>query len=233
VSYHPLHSYWGTHTEKEMFDFLAHGDEDFTWNWPRHIVLGLSGIFAAVAVGYWFSKAYRNERRWRTSRPFFWAALVGLAANTALLGVTKKPVYGHYVQSLLPFYFVAFAELGRAAIGWKRGWWLVGATAVIVCAGGIDSALWTSNRLDARNGLWTMRRVIAAVEKDRPGVRSVSLGLGYRGSTWGFNVVSGLTPGHVFFGGGPSYSLLRKEEPAPPGAKVVLSTGPVVLYGSR
>jgi len=232
VSYHQLHSYWGQHTEAEMFDFLAHGNEDFTWTRARRFFLGLSVVFAAGALVFWIVRAWREGKR-RPARPFLWAAIVGLGANTALLGVTHKPVYGHYVESLLPFYFVAFAELGRAAIEWRRGWWILYATAALVCVGGVDSALWVSNVLDARNGLTTVRRVIAAIEKDRPTITSASLNFGFRAQPWAYSVLTALDHDRVSIGGGPAYVLVTRETPIPPGARLVMTTGPVALYTTK
>jgi hypothetical protein len=153
ISYHQLHSYWGQHTEAEMLAFLAHGSSDFGWSPERRFFLGLSVIFAGVALAVWLVRASK-EGRHGPARIFLTAALVGLAANTALLGFAHKPVYGHYVDCLLPFYFVAFAELGRAVTDW-RGKWLVHGVAALVCVGGIDSTLWVSRELDARAGLGT------------------------------------------------------------------------------
>ena len=229
ISYHQLHSYWGQHTEKEMLEFLESGNSDFVWTPLRRAALILSGLFAMGALAFWVVRTAMGGRS-KPARPFLWAAIVGLAANTALLGLTHKAVYGHYVESLLPFYFVAFAELGRSAITWTRGWWVVYGAAALVCIGGIDSALWVSNELDARNGLTTMRRVIAAVEKDRPGIHSANLSFGYRGWNWGFNVIADLDHEPLSFGGGPGYRLMLRGNAAPNGARLVMETGPVALY---
>jgi len=227
ISYQQLHSYWGEHTEGQMLSFLVHGNEDFTWSPIRWLLVGLSFVFAAFTVVHWVTRSTRR------GRPFLWAALVGLVTNTLLLEVAHKPIHGHYVSPLLPFYFVAFAALGRAAIQWKRAYWLVYGGALVMCLGGIDAALWVSHTLDARTGLGTIREVIAAIEKDHPGARSVSLSYGFHGSPSGFGAIGALTQPPLAFNGGPQYRLMLRDAPAPTGSHAIMSTGPVTLYGWR
>jgi hypothetical protein len=230
ISYHQLASYWGQHTEEEMRRFLVEGSEDFRWSLPRRAFLILSFVFAAFAVLFSVARAFTRRGR-RTPHPFLWAAVLGVLANTALLGLAHKPVYGHYVQSLLPFYFVAFAEIGRAASRWRGAWLAVYGAAAVLCYAGIDSGCWYSGRFDARNGLGTIRDVIAAIERDRPDARSVHLSFGYRSMDWPYNVVAALDPKRSLrFGGGPTYHLVLRHLHGPRGARVIRTTGPVMVY---
>jgi hypothetical protein len=233
-SYQQMHSYWGRHTEGEMLEFLVKGNSDFTWTPLRWFLLGLSFAFALLAVGVSLWSAWKGIRA-RRPRPFFWAAVVGLAANTALLGFAHRPLYGHYIESLLPFYYVAFADLGRVAMGWSRAWLVVYGAALLVCVGGIDSALWLSRTLDTRNGLNTIRFVVDAIQKDRPGIRSASLRFGgFRAWDYGYNALLAADPnGHFSIGAGPTYRLVLKQDGAPVGMRLVGTTGPLALYGPR
>ena len=249
VSYHQLHSYWGTHTEKEMFAFIQDGNSDFHYSPMRHALLALSVLFAVFTLGLAVFRTsaplgravfrFVKDRRWswgwwKRSHPFFWAGLVGLFANVLLLKATHKDVFGHYVQPLLPFYFVAFADLGLwSGKGLRTP--LVWGTALLVCVGGIDAAVWVSQTMDARNGLLTMRRVIAAVEREQPDATRVGLGFGFRNgsraSLDGYNVLLGLDPKHKLrFTYGSQYLLMFKGDPQPTGGRVVMDGGSVLLY---
>jgi hypothetical protein len=53
-------------------------------------------------------------------RPFAVAALVAVLADVALLAVTSKQVFAHYVTPTLPFVFVLFAAGARAAFSDRR-----------------------------------------------------------------------------------------------------------------
>jgi len=233
VSYHQLHGYWGPHREKEMLTFLVRGNEDFSYGVLRWFLLGLSVLLAIFAIAVSLREAW--GRRARGSRPFLWAAAFGLAANTALLGASHKVLYGHYVQCLLPFYFVAFAALGRYAVRHARLWWLVSGAAVLVCLGGIDAALWVNTHLDARNGIRTMRHVIAAIHQDQPTLARASISFGFRSGTSGYNVITSLDQSRQFSiaDGYRMYALLALYTPPQPGARLVAVTGPVALYRLR
>jgi hypothetical protein len=227
-SYQQLHSYWGAHSEKEMLEFLSKGSSDFKWSPERHFFLLLSFMLAVAALLVWLARAWKGGRN-QPSRFFLAAALLGMAANSALLGIAHKPVYGHYVESLLPFYFVAFAELGRLVSEW-RGKWLVYGLAGLVCVGGIDSSLWVSRELDARAGLGTIYGTIAAIKADRPEYSSVSIGFSYRANEFAFMAVADLSGGKLSLRGGPPYRLMLRDEAPPAGARLVKRLGPVTLY---
>jgi hypothetical protein len=107
--------------------------------------------------------------------------------------------------------------------------------ALLVCIGGIDAAIWVSRTLDARNGLLTMRRVIAAIEADQPDAFTIPIEFDFPpGSTAGYNVLASLdSKRHVFFVLGWQYRLILQGEPRPRGARLLLETGPVALYRMR
>jgi hypothetical protein len=233
VSYQQLHSYWGRHTETEMLHFIVRGNADFRYGPVRWFLLGASVLLAAAALAVSLWSAWGGLVR-RRPRPFFWAAVLGVLANTALLGFAHRPVYGHYVQPLLPFYFVAFAELGRWASRRTWAWWPVWGAATLVSIGAIDATLWVSYTLDARNGLWTMRRVNEALAAEEPKVSYVPLSFGFLGWPGGYNALLEMDPEpHFSIGGGGGYRLLLRETPAPSGGRKLIETGPVVLYRMR
>ncbi len=237
VSYHQLHSYWGPHTEDEMISFALHGNSDFHYGPIRWALLALSVLFALFSLGIAVYRTWNRVGRTKP-HPFFWAALLGVAANTALLGVAHKEIFGHYVQSLLPLYFVAFAEVGRWAAENRLRERIVWGVAALVCAGGIDAAVWVSQTMDSRNGVLTMRKVIDAVEKDQPNATRVGLSFGYRGGARGgldgFNQVAALDPKHrVRFDYGGQYLLMFNGDPQPKQGRAILSTGSVILYRMR
>jgi hypothetical protein len=233
ISYHEIPAYWGgAHTEKEMLRFALHGSPDFRFNFARRLVLGLSAGFAALAVIVATLDAWRMARHGRP-RPFYWAALLALITNTALLGLSHKAIYGHYIHLPLPFYFVAFAAIGRDARRWNvTNKALTFGMAAAICVGGIDAATWESRTLDARNGLRTMRQVIAAIRSDAPGVAEVNIKFPTRVADRGYRVVAGFDKDHPLKLGkdGPHYELLLARRHAPAGARLVKKCGPLTLY---
>jgi hypothetical protein len=223
ISYHQLHGYWGPLTEGQMFSFLLHGNADFIYGPVRWFLLALSIVFAVSALVLAGVRAWTGSAR-REPHPFFWAATVGLVANTALLGADHKVIHGHYVQELLPFYFVVFAALGDwAATARQRTAGLVFGAALLVAVGGVDVAVWNSRTLDARNGLSTMRQVIAAIEKEDPNATRASITVAYRSlSAARLNELTALDRTRPFhFDQGDQYG------------RVILQTGPVTLYRMR
>ena len=247
LSYHQLSGYWVLRSERELRDFLLHGNGDFTWTPARHALLWLSYAFALGTLGLLLVRRLRRARpaeppaaiapaptaaSEERGHPFLRAALFGFAANVLLIGLTHRSLFGHYVQPLLPFYFVAFAELGRASLGWGRGRFGLYGVVTALCLGGIDSALWVSRRLDARNGLSTMRAVLAAIQADRPGLREGKLEFDYRSMNWGFNVLLAGDPQNrlKFDKTGPVYRLKLREAAAPAGGRLVAQTGPIAVW---
>jgi hypothetical protein len=234
ISYHQIPCYRGTHTETEMLRFLVHGNEDFRFSTARRCVLGLSIAFAGFALVVAARDTWGSRAR---PRPFFWAAVIGLATNTALLGLTRKTIFGHYVDLLLPFYFVAFAAVGRAA--WHSTptrAWLTYCAGVLICVGGIDAAIWESTELDARSGLRTIRAVVRAIRLDQPGTRTAHLDFDFPADDGGYGVAGAFDPERpplTFGSDGPRYELMLRRSVRPPGARLVATTGPVTLYRLR
>jgi len=235
VSYLAMHGYWNPHTEREMLSFLAHGNSDFQYGPVRWFFLGLSIVFAGVALVTAGVRSWTGAAR-RGPHPFFWAAAVGLFANTALLWVAHKEIHGHYVQELLPFYFVAFAALADwAAADRAMTSWLVLVAALLVCVGGVDAANWESSTLDARNGLGTARRVIAAIRNEQPPATRASITVDYRSLCADrLNELTALEPEHpLHFDLGSQYRLQLNGAAPPKGGHPILVTGPVTLYRTR
>ena len=128
--------------------------------------------------------------------------------------------------ALLPFYFVVFAELGQWTETRPRAARLVFGAALLICLGGVDVALWASQRLDARGSIATIRHVIQAIEKDAPKASRVELGFGFRGSLKGFNALSALdSKRHLRFQKGNQYRLQRRDSSAPKGGHLIMRTG--------
>ena len=224
VTYHQLESDRMPHSEHDMLAFLFHGNTDFRYGAARASALVLSVVLALLALVTSVRAAFR-----RGPRAFLWAGLAGLTANVALLGVLHKGIYGHYVQPLLPFYAVAFAELGRVSFRSRRMGSLVMVLGALVAIGGVDASLWVSRQIDARSGLYTMRRVIAAIRTDSPDASHASLRLGFPGDVASYRaLMQGGSP--VLDDRGPRYLLLVERDSPPPGAREMARTGPVTLY---
>ena len=94
------------------------------------------------------------------------SALVAVVADVGLLALTSKQVFAHYVTPALPFVFLLFAAGARAAFANRRLKVAMLALATIVCAGGIESTLAISRRIDGRNGLAVHRAVAGRVLDD-------------------------------------------------------------------
>ena len=240
VSYHQLRSYWDLHSEGQMFELVLHGNEDVRWTPLRRALLALSYTFAVGTLGLLLAR--RLQRAWAKSVPpdpaaadrtaFLRAALLGLFANLLLLWATHRSIFGHYVQPLLPFYFVAFAALGQAASAWGRARFALYGVVGALCVGGLDSALWVSRTIDARNGLTTLRTVLAAIKRDRPALQAARLEFDYRSQDWGYNVLLSHDPANQlkFDKDGPVYQLRLRRAPPLPGARLVVETGPIAAW---
>lgn len=240
VSYHQLFSYWDLHSEGQMFDLVLHGNPDVEWTPLRRALLVLSYIFTLGTLGFLLVRRLRRVRApadppdpaAADRAAFLRAALLGLFANVLLLWATHRSIFGHYVQPLLPFYLVAFAALGQAAREWGRARFALYGLVGVLCAGGLDSALWVSRTTDARNGLTTLRTVLAAIKRDRPELRAAKLEFDYRSQDWGYNVLLShdLANQLKFDKDGPVYQLRLRRAPAPLGARLIVRTGPIAVW---
>src|SRR5690606_15344449 len=130
----------------------------------RVFALGASLGLALCAVGAAVTSFLRRGLGSNFGAFGYGAAFVAaLLANMALLGLAQKQVFGHYVTNLMPFVFVAYAVLGRAALA-RRGTTLALCLAFVVfAAGGIEATLSVSRRVDARIGLAVHREALAAI----------------------------------------------------------------------
>jgi hypothetical protein len=234
ISYHLLKGYWGPRSEGDMISFILHGNSDFHYNVLRWFFLALSVGLAGFALAIGAIRAWGKEGR-KESHPFFWAGVLGVVVNVALLGATHKDLYGHYVQCLIPFYFVVFAELGQWAETNVRASQFVFITAFLVCIGGVDAAVWASRTMDSRNGLYTMRRVMAAIGADNPNASRVTLGfIDFHSSSFPYDELAAREPGkRVRYGDGNQYEMTLLGHAPPKGGRELMRTGPVVLYRVR
>ncbi len=98
-----------------------------------------------------------------SAAPAFAAALVvATLANTALMGVAAKQVFGHYVTCVFVFVAVAWACFFK---GTKRN--TVAAIVVaILCTGGIEATWSVSQNVDGKIGLEVHRKATAVIVDD-------------------------------------------------------------------
>ena len=212
VSYHELSAYWGGPGELGLLKGALFGTPPRPFHPLRLFALLVSIALALAAVAVFTHGAWRAWRRsaapaatsaWRAvlarasdtlvAAPFACAFIAALAANTALIAVTGKPVFGHYVSNLMPFGFIAYAALGHAVfegpsaggddvparpIAPRRNALLAAAAAppvrssalvaaaLVVAAAGVEATLSISSRVDGRVGLGTHRATLAAIRAD-------------------------------------------------------------------
>ncbi len=156
------------------------------------------------------------------------SALVAVVADVGLLALTSKQVFAHYVTPALPFVFLLFAAGARAAFANRRLKVAMLALAAIVCAGGIESTLAISRRIDGRNGLAVHRAVAGRVLDDcgaagRPvDACPARLDFGFIGMTYTYAIFARtalqtpirweLTPSSFV------YRLQKRADPPPPAA---------------
>jgi hypothetical protein len=166
VSYHELSGYWGGPDEWRCLQSLWTG----TAARPHH-PLRLLGLIASVvvSVGAW-GGAIAVARRDAAARVFAVAAVVAVVANTALMGIAAKQVFGHYVIGLLPFALLLLAVVLRHARGCCA--LVLRACIVIGALVGVEATLSVSRRVDARIGLVVHRRAssVIAADADAAGV---------------------------------------------------------------
>jgi hypothetical protein len=178
-------------------------------------------------------------------RPFAYAALVAVVADVALLALTSKQVFAHYVTPTLPFVFVIFAAGARAAFADpldRRARIAMLALAAIVCAGGIEATLSISRRIDGRNGLAVHRAVARRLTADcaaesRPlEACPARLDFGFTAMIYTHAIFArtALTA-PIRWEAGPNgfaYRLQKREDAPPFGASAfpITPVGPVVLY---
>jgi Dolichyl-phosphate-mannose-protein mannosyltransferase len=168
--YHELSGYWGGPDEWKNLRALFIGTAPRPFHLLRVVALACSLGLALTAIGV----AARDAlRRYRATRALPWLAFAFLAAlivNLLLLGMAGKQVFGHYVNNLLPFVFVAYAALGR---GVKDEWprtrafgVAVAVLALVFAVGGAEVTLAISKRVDGRIGLRVHRETLARIRAD-------------------------------------------------------------------
>jgi hypothetical protein len=263
ATYHELSGYWGGLNESAAWRALWLGSPAR----PFH-PLRLAALLASIALllAALIVAARSGIARWRQGSKGGWktafdafalSAIVAVAADTLLLGVTNKQVFGHYVAPVLPFIFVVYAHLAAtvfAATGRLRRV-TVGAAlllAAIVCVGGAETTLSISRRIDSRNSLPVQRGVFRRIADDaglasRPKAPNapnapitvpVRLEFGFMATVQQYLRVGryALDPPIVLVGGpGLVYRLQKREDPPPAGAQMFPATplGSVTLYRLR
>jgi hypothetical protein len=256
VTYHELSGYWGGLNEAAAWHALWHGSSARPFHPLRLVALIASGALLGLAAvtTLWAALARYRAPRAAASvvagtreslRPFAVAAVVAVVADTALLALTGKQVFGHYVAPAMPFVFVLFAAGARASFSDPRLRAAMVALAVIVCAGGAEATLMISRRIDARNGLAVHRAVAARVLQDcaaaerQPAMCSARLDFGFVGSTYTHAIFSRVAlAAPIRWEATPRgfvYRLQKREDPSPVGADAfpTITIGPVSLYRLR
>lgn len=254
VTYHELSGYWGGLNETAAWHALWHGSPARPFHPLRLLALLASGALLVLALAATIRAAFARRPAASAAaapdgapepeslRPFAVAALVAVVADVALLALTSKQVFAHYVTPTLPFVFVVFAAGARAAFADRRLRAAMLALAVIVCAGGVEATLAISRRIDGRNGLAVHRAVAERIADDcaaagRPlAACPVRLDFGFMASTYThgtFARVALRTP--IRWEATPSgftYRLQKREDPPPFGGGAFPTTtiGPVKLY---
>jgi hypothetical protein len=160
VSYHELSGYWGGPDEWKCLRAAVFGSAPRPFHPLRAAALFTSLAVVGAAVIVVGTGAVRR----RSLGPFFWAALLAVAANTALMGLTAKQVFGHYVTNCFFFVVVLWAALfarlqGRAFV--------VGVVAAgVVAVGGVEATWSVSERVDAKMGLAVHRQALGHIIAD-------------------------------------------------------------------
>jgi hypothetical protein len=238
VTYHELTGYWGGLDERAAWHALWHGSEARPFHPLRLAVLLASGLLvllaAATAVREAIARARANGAR-AALGPFGWCAIFAVVGTLLLLGVTRKQIFPHYLALALPFVFVLFAPLGRAAVSAIRqarpltrlGGALALALAIAFSAGGIEATLSLSRRIDGRNGLAVHRAVFerffadCAAEGRSPERQPIHLEASFMWVPWSYPIYAQYALGRrlPWNGSGAFAYLLRKPgDPAPPEA---------------
>jgi hypothetical protein len=160
VSYHELSGYWGGPDEWRCLQSLWCGTEAR----PHH-PLRILGLMASIVVGVGACiGSIVAARRDQRARIVVVAVASAVVANTALMALSAKQVFGHYVIVLLPWVFLLVATSLRHARGRWRSTLVV---CVIVSAlVGIEATSSVSRHVDARIGLEVHRRAVAAIDAD-------------------------------------------------------------------
>ena len=242
VSYQLLTGYWARYSESDALLTLVRGTRDFPFSPLRFAALLVSVVTAAAAVVV--AGRQLVARRGRAA-PYALAALVGVVVDMVLLGTAGKPVFAHYVQPLLPFLFVVFAVLGRAAATRPIGRPVVAALVLVTCIGGLDATWLVSSRLDARSGIAVTRAIVErldadALDDDIPRETPVRLDFGFFSVPHAYEVLASRAldvPLHLDKTARTRrYRVQRDTDPVPTSwnrNEEPLRTGPVVLYRLR
>jgi hypothetical protein len=217
-------------TQRQLIESALFGDPCRPFHPLRLAALGLSAVLAVSAVV--------SAVRCRAWRPFGLATAAGVLADMALVGWSRKVVFPHYVQPLLPFLFTVFATL-------PRRWWV----ALLVAAyglGALDAVAMVARHMDAKNSLPVQRRVIERLLLSPE--RQVQLAIEFQGYVYSYQVLSNYGyGGRLTFGKqGPVYLLIETDGTRPPAVAaaevetlgrvtvdLVETVGPVTLYRAR
>jgi hypothetical protein len=187
VSYHELSGYWGGPDEARCWHVLWHGSPARPFHLLRALALVASAMLAAAGV----IVAVVDARRHRWVGILASAFVVALIANTLLMALTAKQVFGHYVTNLFPFVVVVWAAGLRR--WFARAFLPAAACVVALGVGGIEATWSVSRNVDAKIGLAVHRCVgaelvrVAVAEGTPPGPVRLEF-RGMRSSTYDWQV---------------------------------------------
>lgn len=258
TTYHELSGYWGGLDEAAAWRALWHGSPARPFHPLRLVALVASLALLAAGVLVVCRRLMRRrpagaepaaDRRARVG-PFGWSALIAVCADALLLAAAGRRVFAHYVIAVFPFVFVIYAALAQATLeaspagrAYRAKLAALGALALVVAGGGVEATLSISRRIDARNGLGTVRAVSRRILADATmagAVPTADLQFAFPATSYQYAVYSRYAldrPLDLRRGPNvPRYRLQRRDDPPPPNALLGSpeeQVGPVTLYRIR
>lgn len=184
VTYHENMGYWGGPNEAKNLASLWHGTAARPFHALRFAALVVSGVLCLGALVAGIVALVRRRR----VGPWGAAFVLVLLANTALMALSGKQVFGHYVILMLPVAYVAYAHLFASLWPVRALRFLAMGLVAVFVVGGIEAAVTTSYRTDGRNGLAVhrgfFRAVHAAQDAEKlPPTEPVRLEFGFPGGS--------------------------------------------------
>ncbi len=227
TTYFERMGYWGGVGERKLFQALLFGSDVRPFTLVGALEVWVSIVVAAMTYCVAFVERKRLDGVWSG----LW---VGVVADVALMSITRKPFYPHYLTVMLPFIFALGGALGYWMERNRRVRYVCMPLLAVWCIGGVQSSVAISRNLDYRNGLAVERHVIRLILADARKERwqagtEIGLSFGFPGAIEAYQVLM-RDSYHVPFeivpsgravvrgGAAPEYSL----EEARPGARVCL-----------
>ncbi len=171
VSYHEFSGYWGGPNEWRCLQSLVEGSPPRPFTVWRAGAMASSLVLAvgAIAISVKRALAHREDATddvgAKNAGVIVAAAVVVIVVNTAMMGLTAKQVFGHYVTNQFPFLVMMLGCAASAKLPmWGQRLGLV--LLLVFCVGGVEASTMVSRRVDAKIGLDVHRRVGAVIAAD-------------------------------------------------------------------